>query len=152
MVVRSGWEPQCKVERYENNGVPGQILDEIANVVHMHKYGERSAQNCDNMREIRNNVSDCTRGDMMYIVIRHDKKTQNNELQTVRGRLDNDGSAAAMHDGTRNAASTQAHNTPSSMRMRKRQSRRPTTSALSDKVWREMRKQITGRAQDDGVT
>jgi hypothetical protein len=26
------------------------------------------------------------------------------------------------------------------------------TTTLSDKVWREMRKQITGRAQDDGVT
>ena len=47
---------------------------------------------------------------------------------------------------------SQTNSTASEMGVRKRRSRRPSTSVLSDKVWREMRKQITGRAQDDGVT
>ena len=49
-----------------------------------------------------------------------------------------------------NTQSTQV--IPSANKVVKRRARRPTTSVLSDKVWREMRKQIGGRAQHDGVT
>ena len=99
MVVRSGWEPKCGVERYESKGVPGSVLDELAAALHVHKYGSASGRKSEEMREIRNELCDARE-----------------------------------------------------VGVRKRRSRRPTTSALSDKVWREMRKQITGRAQDDGVT
>ena len=70
--------------------------------------------------------------------------------RTVRSSTGAVGDRDAEEDPRRGAPQT--HKAPSSVKVRKRQSRRPTTSALSDKVWREMRKQITGRAQDDRVT
>ena len=38
------------------------------------------------------------------------------------------------------------------MKVRKRRARKPATSALSEKVWQEMRRHIAGRGQHDGVT
>ena len=35
MVVRSRLEPECGVERYDSEGVPGNVLDEMAAVMHV---------------------------------------------------------------------------------------------------------------------
>jgi len=154
MVVRSAWEPTCRIERYKNSEVPGAVLDEMAHNVYMHKYGEDGARECDEMREIRENIKDCTRGDMIYVVIRHNKRTQDDrcERKDEGDALSGGSGATAMPVGTRCGGGTQTSSMSSGTRVRRRQLRRPTTSALSDKVWREMRKHITGRAQDDGVT
>ena len=155
---RSEWAPTCRIERYKNSEVPRAVLDEIANTVYTHKNGGSSAQECEAMREIKENISDCTRGDMIYIVIRHDKKIQNNGCEresarngSQRGGRSNGSGVTAQPNSTECDNSTRMNNV-SGTRVRKRHLRRPTTSALSDKVWREMRKQVTGRAQDDGVT
>ena len=86
MVVRSEWAPTCRIERYKNSEVPRAVLDDIANTVYTHKNGGSSARECDAMREIEENISDCTRGDMIYIVIRHDKKIQNNGCERESAR------------------------------------------------------------------
>ena len=74
MVVRSGWEPKCGVERYENKGVPGSVLDELAAALHIHKYGSLSVRKSEEMREIKNELSDCsdcTDGMMVYVAGNH---------------------------------------------------------------------------------
>ena len=108
-----------------------------------------------------NELNDCTDGMMVYIVIRHDKKAQrdmsaqerdgSNSCVISDGRSGDSG-ASGMRDAPSSVDHTQMNSVASEVGVRKRRSRRPTTSTLSDKVWREMRKQITGRAQDDGVT
>ena len=74
-----------------------------------------------------------------------------NSRTTFDGKNGESG-ASEMQDIISNVDYTQANSMPSGVGVSKRRSRRPTTSTLSDKVWRERRKQITGRAQDDGVT
>ena len=98
---------------------------------------------------------------MVYVAVRHDKKAQRDaSAQAGRGsdtRAVFDGQSRASgapekREVMSNVDCTIAQSMPSEVRVSRRRSRRPTTSTLSDKVWREMRKQIVGRAQDDGVT
>ena len=133
----------------------------MAAVMHVYKRGGDSAQTCEEIQEIRSELSDCTDGKMVYVVVRHDKKAQRGTGTQAGGGSESKtmsdgrqgGSGASYAQGVMgNVDCTQTSSVPSGARVSKRRSRRPTTSTLSDKVWREMRKQVTGRGQDDGVT
>ena len=149
------------IERYDGKGTPGNVLDELAAVLQIHKYGSNSKHKSEEARKIRNEISDCTDGMMVYVVMRHDKKAQRDMSAQERDGSNScvisdgqngDTGAIEMRDINSSVNHTHVNHMPSEVGIRKRRSRRPTTSTLSDKVWREMRKQITGRAQDDGVT
>ena len=54
--MEAGWEPRCGIERYGSEEIPGKILDEMAGVLQIHKYGRDSAQKCEETREIRSEL------------------------------------------------------------------------------------------------
>ena len=93
---------------------------------------------------------------MVYVVAWHDVRKLETDEKTddVTSRVCGSGGegrmsviqGAAHGMGRADAQCTQV------MGVRKRRVRQPTTSMLSEKVWREMRKHIAGRDQHDGVT
>ena len=97
---------------------------------------------------------DCTGDDMMYVVAWHDEcDTGTDEMCSAVSRTHDDGhlgksivTTCDTSEAHMNHAHTQA------MKVRKRRTRRTITSALSESVWKEMRKHIAGRDQHDGVT
>ena len=103
---------------------------------------------------------------MEYVIVRHGQMTggegdmSGEHVQRERGCASNASGrrGETRYDGVVQACmqnvriGSQTNSEANEVGVRKRRSRRPTTSALSDKVWREMRRQIAGRAQDDGVT
>ena len=99
---------------------------------------------------------DCTGDTITYVVVWHNEGSlETDEMSDdVTSRMCGEGGegrtsviTSAVHGMRR--ADTQCTQT---MGVRKRRARQPTTSMLSEKVWREMRKHIAGRDQHDGVT
>ena len=156
-LVRSRWIPNCRIEKYNEDNIPAAIINEMAKIVHKYRRRTGDGDGGDIIQTIQH-LSDCTGESMEYVVIRHDQLLENDEgTSDEHARTTYASSNPARRDGTCCDTAVQACNQSEQVRYHnrkvvKRRSRRPTTSMLSEHVWREMRKQLSGHEQHDGVT
>ena len=159
MVVRSRWIPNCRVEKYTEDNIPATTINEMAEIVHEYRRRTCDGDEGDMTQTIQLlHLSDCTGDSMEYIVIRHAQLLGKDEgTSDEHARTAYTSSNPVPRDGTCCDTAVQACDQNEQVRCHnrkvvKRRSRRPTTSMLSEHVWREMRKQLSGHGQHDGVT
>jgi hypothetical protein len=152
-VVRSNWIHTCKIRRYDNSTLPHGLINEMARLVCEGRCDD-SAEGATSIEQVTQQLMDCTDGDMIYVVAWHDEcEPGMDDVRSTVSGAHNVGHMGKTDVTTCDTSRTHvSHTHKQTTKVSKRRARRPTTSALSAKVWQEMRRHIAGRDQHDGVT
>ena len=115
---------------------------------------DRALQDDASIEQVTQQLVDCTGDDMIYVVAWHNEcDSGTDDMRGTVSTANENRTMGATSAMTCDNSGEHVNSTHTqTMKVRKRRARKPATSALSEKVWQEMRRHIAGRDQHDGVT